>query len=209
MKKIILAAAAMMAALTVNAQVMTDVTLLTGATLSSNFSVNGSNLDYTGDGSSAVEATAALNSNLTIWYKGNKGDKSSQIKGGDDYIRTNGKDCGLIFSVPANEQVSVVVRAKGGTAPSFAVEQGTGITMPAVPTTKTDGKSYDEVTLVVQADASGNIFLNETAGGFDILSYTIGGTSAVNEAAAEGAKEVVARVGLVNVYNDGSKELAK
>gem|GEM_PF-1262530 len=187
MKKMLFAAAAMIAAMTVNAQVALDKTMLTAATLSTNFAVNGDNLDYTG-ATPVVEGTAQVNSNLTLWYKGNSGDKAGMFKGGDNYIRTNGKDCGLKFKVSANEQVSVVVRAKGSTAPVFAVETGSVVTMPTITATKDndpDGKSYDEFTIVAKADASGDLFLHETAGGFDVKSYTIGAATAANDAEAD------------------------
>lgn len=182
------AAAAMIAAMTVNAQVETVGSLLASATLSTNFAYDGANLDYTGNGTSSEEATAKINSNFTISYVGNKSDKADIIKGGDKYIRANGKDGGLKFKVAANEQVSVVVRAKGSTAPVFAVETGSVVTMPTITATKDndpDGKSYDEFTIVAKADASGDLYLHETAGGFDILSYTVGAATAANDAEAD------------------------
>ena len=209
MKKIILAAAALVAGLAANAvgfdytttsiyetpltSVFTDLTNVTIVETSAptGTNVTGKNsLNLTTGGTEASFSMGGI-----IWSYTNSNDGTTIAKQYGNYVQPNGKDRSLTIPTTAGDVVTVtVVEAATGVAVSGAAE-GTSINLAAGANTLT----ATGTSIVLTTDRSKPKF----------QAITVSGSSAVNETAAEGDKEVVARVGLVNVYNDGSKELAK
>lgn len=104
MKKMLFAAAAMIAAMTVNAgEVLTGTAWINAATLT-NFTKTASGLDYPGG---SVEATAT-DGVLTIKYAGQASAATDCLKYADEYVRCN-KTSGTTFefSVAPNEEVTI------------------------------------------------------------------------------------------------------
>lgn len=106
----------------------------------------------------------------------------------DNFIRTssdqglvaNGKN--LIFTITtdnANEEVVVEVAAKGGTAPVFEIQEGTGTIGEVSATKGADGK-YPVTTATLTSNADKKITVKETAAGYTFVSYKKTGTSSIN-----------------------------
>ena len=131
-----------------------------------------------------------------VWSYTNSNDGTTIAKQYGNYVQPNGKDRYLTIPTTAGDVVTVtVVEAASGVEVTGASE-GASINLAAGANTLTATGS--SVVLHITASSKPKF-----------QAITVSGSSAVNETAAEGDKEVVARVGLVNVYNDGSKELAK
>ncbi|MBQ9591726.1 MAG: hypothetical protein IJR32_02660 [Paludibacteraceae bacterium] len=209
MKKFILAAAALVAGLAANAQTYVNTTWAAAAT-ANNCTWNTPNFDYTG----GTGESSVTDGTLTLQYAGQGSDAAGFIKTADatiddpgaGYVRFN-KSSGNSVKVAAasGSVVTITFRNQKSSAQTITVATGTGNAL----TLDAKGGANATASISVTAGAEGYIVVNIPASSIDVKSYSISGSSAVNEAAAEGDKEVVARVGLVNVYNDGSKELAK
>jgi len=210
MKKILLAAAALVAGLAANAvgfdytttsiyetpitSVFTDLTNVTIVETSAptGTNVTGKNsLNLTTGGTEASFSMGGI-----VWSYTNSNDGTTIAKQYGNYVQPNGKDRYLTIPTTAGDVVTVtVVEAASGVEVTGASE-GTSINLAAGANTLTATGS--SVVLHITASSKPKF-----------QAITVSGSSAVNETAAEGDKEVVARIGLVNVYNDGSKELAK
>lgn len=209
MKKIILAAAALVAGLAANAVGFDyTTTSIYDTPISSVFTnLNNVTIQQTsapGEG----QVTGKNNINVTtggiestfemggiVWSYLNSNDGNTIAKQYGNYVQPNGKDRYLTIPTTAGDVVTVTV-----------VEAATGVSV----TGAAEGTSIDLAAGANTLTATGtSIVLKTVSTKPKFQAITVSGSSAVNEAAAEGAKEVVARVGLVNVYNDGSKELAK
>lgn len=209
MKKIILAAAALVAGLAANAvgfdytttsiyetpitSVFTNLNNVTivQTTAPGEGQVTGkNNLNVTTGGTESTFEMGGI-----VWSYTNSNDGSTIAKQYGNYVQPNGKDRYLTIPTTAGDVVTVTV-----------VEAATGVSV----TGAAEGTSIDLAAGANTLTATGtSIVLKTVSTKPKFQAITVSGSSAVNEAAAEGAKEVVARVGLVNVYNDGSKELAK
>lgn len=103
-------------------------------------------------------------------YK-NSSNKSDFIRMNEQGILANGKN--LIFEITtdnANEQVEVEVAAKGGTAPAFEIQSGTG-TIGECSTDKVDGL-FPTVKATLTSGDDNKITVKETTGGFILVSIT-------------------------------------
>ncbi len=207
MKKILLAAAALVAGLAANAvgfdystTSLYDVDPATVYTNLSNLEISlGSAQTGHTYGKNSLNVLASGSASFQVggilfeWDGGTSG--STMAKTYANYIQMNGSNRVVTIPTTAGDVVTVtVVDATAGVTVSGAAE-GTSIDLAAGANTLT-------------ATGSSIVLTNGSAKP-KYQAISVSGSSAVNEAAAEGAKEVVARVGLVNVYNDGSKELAK
>lgn len=209
MKKFILAAAALVAGLAANAQTYVNTTWAAAAT-ANNCTWNTPNFDYTG----GTGESSVTDGTLTLQYAGQGSDAAGFLKTADatiddpgaGYVRFN-KTTGNSVKVAAasGSVVTITFRNQKSSAQTITVVTGAGTDL----TLDAKGGANATASINVTAGAEGYIEVSIPNSSIDVKSYSVSGSSAVNEAAAEGDKEVVARVGLVNVYNDGSKELAK
>lgn len=177
------AAAAMIAAMTVNAEVLVGKAWVDAATLT-NLSKNAGEtaLDYPG-GNVVATATDGV---LTIKYAGQTNAANDCLKYSDEYVRCN-KSSGTTFefSVAPNEVVTINLKNQKSSAQSVTITTGTGdaISIPA----KADGVA-GSATAVVTADASGKIVLTQTNSSLDIVSYSCASepsATAANDAEAD------------------------
>lgn len=183
MKKMLFAAAAMIAAMTVNAgEVLTGAAWINAATLD-NFTKTASGLDYPG-GNVVATATDGV---LTIKYAGQTNAATDCLKYADEYVRCN-KSSGTTFefSVAPNEAVTINLKNQKTSAQTVTITTGSGSAISIPAKTTVDGKGVaGEATAVVTADASGKIVLTQTNSSLDIISYSCSSATAANDAEAD------------------------
>lgn len=185
MKKMLFAAAAMIAAMTVNAgEVLTGAAWINAATLD-NFTKTASGLDYPG-GNVVATATDGV---LTIKYAGQTNAATDCLKYADEYVRCN-KTSGTTFefSVAPNEVVTINLKNQKTSAQTVTITTGSGSAISIPAKTTVDGKGVaGEATAVVTADASGKIVLTQTNSSLDIVSYSCASAvaTAANDAEAD------------------------
>ncbi|MBO5618821.1 MAG: hypothetical protein J5902_02430 [Paludibacteraceae bacterium] len=192
MKKFFLFAAAAVAALTVNAKVYNFAGIQsTAITVDAQGAVSTYTMDagtekeqtipsvnYTSTVGALMHVSIAGMEGLELQYKnGSETEaktKNNILKFADDYLQTDGKNVVLVFSgLEFGDEIALLVAAKGSTAAVFAAEGA--VADDANPASVAKAASLEEyVTLKFYAEGS-EVSIKETAGGYRIISATIGG----------------------------------
>ena len=204
MKKFFLFAAAAIAAMTVNAKVYN----FAGIT-ADQITTDGTKGTYTMDGVEIpsvsqpdgvdINVTLAGQDGLVINYTQSAGkSKDNILKFAENYMQADGKNVILTFSnVTPGQTISLVVSAKGSTdAVLTALSGATGSDQTV---TKID-KVADYVTVSFTA-LSDKVEIKETAGGYRIVSATVG--------AAQGFENADAAVKAEKFYRNGQLIIRK
>lgn len=194
MKKFFLFAAAAVAAMTVNAKVYNFGGIQSSAvTVDAQGAVSTYTMDagtekeqtipsvnYTSTVGALMHVSIAGMGGLELQYKnGNEtkdGHKDNILKFADDYMQADGKNVVLVFNgLEFGDEIALLVSAKGSTAAAFTAEGA--VADDANPATVAKADALDGyVTLKFYAEGS-NVSIKETAGGYRIISATIGGES--------------------------------
>lgn len=180
MKKTLLLGAAILAAMTMNAKVYN----FAGIT-ADKITTDGSLGTYALDGVDvpSISATAEVDINCTIAdmddmvinYKNSSG-KNNILKFGGDFLQADGKNVILTFSnVSVGDEIVLLVSAKGSTAATFEAYKGcTAAADNPASVEKADGlDTYVEVKFVA---TESDVQIKETAGGYRIITATVGST---------------------------------
>ena len=204
MKKFFLFAAAAIAAMTVNAKVYN----FAGIT-ADQITTDGTKGTYTMDGVEIpsvsqpdgvdINVTLAGQDGLVINYTQSAGkSKDNILKFAENYMQADGKNVILTFSnVTPGQTISLVVSAKGSTDAVFTALSGATGSDQTV--TKID-KVADYVTVSFTA-LSDKVEIKETAGGYRIVSATVG--------AAQGFENADAAVKAEKFYRNGQLIIRK
>ena len=175
-------------------------------------------VNYTSTDQSVMSVTFAGKENLALTYK-NSATKSNILKCGGEYLQTDGKNVVIELSnVTVGSNISMEVKAKGGTAATFV---GTGCTADASNPATVDNTEFK--TLKFTATES-TVSIKETTGGYRITTLSF--DSATNIATSNSDKAIIAteyynvagikmnaaQKGLnivKNIFEDGSVEVTK
>lgn len=210
MKKLFFFAAALVAAMTVNAQ-----TYSFAGIKASDITTDGTIGTYTMDGvdipsvsqPDGVDINAKIASipNLVINFTRSAGkSKNNILKFAEDYMQADGKNVILTFSnVAIGNNIELLVSAKGSTNAIFTAFDGC-IGEDATVSKAATTAEYVKVTF--QAIA-GTVRIKETNGGYRIISATIGnGGTGVENVAAQAQKAVkVIENGQLYIIKNGVK----
>lgn len=208
MKKFFTLIAAVAMAASVNAQV-----LKFGGLAASDFSnvVNFEETTYTMDGVKGpsfnyVGTSSAVSSftckGVDFQYKNSKAMKN-YIKTSSYGMICNGKNFVFTLTTTPNAEVTIVVSAKGSTAPAFTIVKGTG-SVGACSTTKDEIlKKYPSVTATLTADADGVLEVKETNAGYTLESITLPTTNGITNISSE----TTAKSGAI--YNLAGQQVSK
>ena len=179
MKKFFTLIAAVAMAASVNAQ----TTISFGSLAASDFSnvvnfeettykmdgVVGPSFNYVGTSSAVASFTCK---GVDFQYKNSK-TMNNYIKTSSYGMICNGKNFVFTLTTTPNAEVTVVVSAKGSTAPAFTVVKGTG-SVGACSTTKDEVlKKYPSVTATLTTDENGVLEVKETNAGYTLESITL------------------------------------
>lgn len=180
MKKTLLLGAAIFAAMTMNAKVYN----FAGIT-ADKITTDGSLGTYTLDGVDvpSISATAATDVNCTIAgmddmvinYK-NSSDKNNILKFGGDFLQADGKNVILTFTnVSIGDEIVLLVSAKGSTDAVFEALNGC-VADANNPATVAKANGLDEYVEVKFTAIASEVQIKETAGGYRIITATVGNT---------------------------------
>ena len=188
MKKLFFLAAAMCAAISLNAE-----TYNFGGITADQITTDGTIGTYVMDGETIpsvsqpadvdINCTISTLPNLVINYTQSTGkSKDNILKFAADYMQTDGKNVILTFSnVAVGSNIELLVSAKGSTASVFTAFEGcvsaTGADYSVVK--KETLAEYETITFMATAST---VRIKETAGGYRIISAKVGGTEAVENA---------------------------
>ncbi len=211
MKKIILAAAALVAGLAANAvgfdyttTSMYTVDINTIFTNLNNVTISQSSAPTTGNvtGKNSLNNTAAGDCSFemggVVWSWSNSSDGATIAKQYGNYVQPNGTRRTITIPTTAGDVVTIVCSDATSAVLDVTGADVTSLTMP-------DAGGTNTYTLTATGSS---ITLYNGTGKPKFSAITVGGSSAVAEAAAA-EKAQVAQVGLVKIFNDGSKEIAK
>ena len=188
MKKFFLFAAAAVAALTVNAKVynfagITADKITTDGTIGT-YSMDGKDCPSVNqpDGKD-INVKLAGQDGLVINYTQSAGkSKDNILKFAEQYMQADGKNVILTFSgVNPGDKISLVVSAKGSTNAKFEALAGASGSAQEVEKIE---KVAEFKTVEFIATAA-TVQIKETAGGYRIVSATIGGDQAIENVEAE------------------------
>ena len=183
MKKFFLFAAAALAALTVNAKVynfagITANQITTDGTIGT-YSMDGVDVPSVSQPDGVdINVTLAGLDGLVINYTQSAGkSKENILKFAEKYMQADGKNVILTFSgVTPGDQISLVVAAKGSTDANFTALNGaTGSDQTATKIEKVE--DYITVSFIAISDL---VQIKETAGGFRIVSATVGAVQGID-----------------------------
>lgn len=211
MKKLFFLAAAMCAAMALNAE-----TYNFGGITAEQITTDGTVGTYVMDGETIpsvsqpadvdINCTISTLPNLVINYTQSAGkSKDNILKFAADYLQTDGKNVILTFSnVALGANVELLVSAKGSTASVFTAFEGcvsaTGADYTV--TKKETLAEYETITFMATATT---IKIKETNGGYRIISAQIGGTTAVESAFVAPKAKKMMENGQMVIVRDGVK----
>ncbi|MBO6005924.1 MAG: hypothetical protein J6P49_03600 [Paludibacteraceae bacterium] len=206
MKKMLFAAAAMIAAMTANAVTYLNTDWAAAAT-ANNCTWNNPNFDYTGGSGEA----SVSDGTLTFIYAGQASDAAGFLKTAAatteapdaGYLRPNKSTGNTVKVVAASGSVvSITFRNQKSSAESVTVVTGTGSTLNL----DAKGGANAEGTISVTAGSEGYVVVAISNSSVDVKSYNVGAATAANDAEANVVKafSVKANGQVVNakVYNE-------
>lgn len=183
MKKLFFFAAAMCAAMVMNAE-----TYNFGGITADQITTDGTIGTYVMDGDTIpsistkadvdINCTISTMPNLVINYK-NSGDKNNILKFAADYMQTDGKNFILTFSnVAVGSNIELLVSAKGGTASVFTAFEGC-VSATGADYTVTKKETLAEYETITFMATASTVKIKETAGGYRIISAAVNGAQGV------------------------------
>ena len=161
--------------------------------------VVGPSFNYVGTSSAVASFTCK---GVDFQYKNSKV-MNNYIKTSSYGMICNGKNFVFTLTTTPNAEVTVVVSAKGSTAPAFTVVKGTG-SVGACSTTKDKVlKKYPSVTATLTADADGVLEVKETNAGYTLESITLPTSTGITNVASETSAKSGA------IYNLAGQQVTK
>ena len=211
MKKLFFFAAAMCAAMVMNAE-----TYNFGGITADQITTDGTIGTYVMDGETIpsvsqpadvdINCTISTLPNLVINYTQSTGkSKDNILKFAADYMQTDGKNVILTFSnVAVGSNIELLVSAKGSTASVFTAFEGcvsaTGADYSVVK--KETLAEYETITFMATAST---VRIKETAGGYRIISAQVDGKTAVENAFVAPKATKIMENGQLIIVRDGVK----